>query len=79
MVTGGWFLRRNWFLAEIDTSWKVLRDTLRKKERAYVLDEKFTPVSKIEVALGESIPPLIPTWFLASWSPLKKGLGWWRW
>jgi hypothetical protein len=46
---------------------KFLSDTLRKKEKAHVLDDKFIPASNIEVswAMGYSFLHSVPTWFLA--------------
>jgi hypothetical protein len=47
-----------------------ISDTLRKRERAHVLDEKSIPASKIDVswAMDDSIPHSVfysvPTWLL---------------
>ncbi len=45
---------------------KILSVSLRKKERAHVIDKKSIPASKIEVewAMDDSIPYSVPNWFL---------------
>jgi hypothetical protein len=47
---------------------KFLSDTLRKRERAHVLDEKSILASKTEVswAVGNSVFHSAPTWILLS-------------
>ncbi len=57
----------NWFLVQ-ESILPVLKfptDTLRKKEKVHVLNEKSIPASKIEVSrsVGDSNPHLVPTWF----------------
>ncbi len=57
MVFGSLFLGIDSSQESYTSVYKFLNDTLGKRERAHVLDEKFIPVFKIEVswAMGDSV------------------------
>jgi hypothetical protein len=52
-----------------------VRHLERERGGAHVLDEKSIPASKIEVSreMGDSIPYLVPTWFLSHMAASKMG------